>query len=88
MSRIRSYELHVKVMLAAMNLFAERGIEAASMDPVAHAARVSKATINNHWPGKAALLAEVMQMVSEVTTLSDPRGDGPGQPAAWNPKAP
>ena len=64
MARERSYGLHVKVMLAAMKLFAERGIEPTSMDAIAKEATVSKATIYNHWPDKASLLAEVMRMMA------------------------
>jgi len=47
-------------MLAAMNLFADKGIDATSMDAIARVSKVSKATIYNHWPNKEALLTEVM----------------------------
>lgn len=43
-----------------MELFAERGIEATSMDAIAQVSGVSKATIYNHWANKEALLIEVM----------------------------
>ena len=49
---------------AALDLFAERGIEATSMDSIAQASGVSKATIYNHWADKEALLLEVMLMVN------------------------
>ena len=39
---------------------AERGIESTSMDAIAEASGVSKATIYNHWADKEALLLEVM----------------------------
>jgi AcrR family transcriptional regulator len=60
MARERSYGAHIKVMVAAMNLFGERGIDATSMDAIARESKVSKATIYNHWPNKEALLTEVM----------------------------
>jgi AcrR family transcriptional regulator len=60
MVRPRSPEAHEKVLHAALALFGERGIEGTSMDAIAQAAKVSKATIYNHWPDKEALLLEVM----------------------------
>jgi AcrR family transcriptional regulator len=44
-------------------LFGERGIDATSMDAIAHASGVSKATIYNHWSDKEKLLMEVMEMI-------------------------
>lgn len=64
MVRPRSTEAHEKVLNAALELFAERGIEATSMDAIAQASGVSKATIYNHWADKEALLLEVMLMVN------------------------
>jgi AcrR family transcriptional regulator len=64
MVRPRSIEAHEKVLNAALGLFAERGIEATSMDSIAQASGVSKATIYNHWADKEALLLEVMLMVN------------------------
>ncbi len=64
MVRPRSPEAHEKVLHAALSLFGERGIEGASMDAIARAAQVSKATIYNHWPDKEALLLEVMLWVN------------------------
>ncbi len=43
-----------------MELFAERGIEATSMDSISQVSGVSKATIYNHWVNKEALLIDVM----------------------------
>jgi len=63
MARPRSSEAHEKVLHAALELFCERGIEAASMDAIARASGVSKATIYNHWPDKEALLMEVVEMI-------------------------
>jgi AcrR family transcriptional regulator len=64
MVRPRSLEAHGKVLTAALTLFAERGIEATSMDAIAQVSGVSKATIYNHWDDKEALLLEVMLMVN------------------------
>jgi AcrR family transcriptional regulator len=64
MARQRSEEAHDRVLRAALGLFGERGIDAASMDAITQASGVSKATIYNHWPNKEALLIDVMLMVN------------------------
>jgi AcrR family transcriptional regulator len=64
MPRPRSTEAHDKVLHAALALFAQRGIEATSMDAITQASGVSKATIYNHWADKEALLLEVMLMIN------------------------
>jgi AcrR family transcriptional regulator len=63
MARSRSSEAHEKVLRAALGLFGERGIDATSMDAIAQASGVSKATIYNHWADKEALLMEVMVLI-------------------------
>ena len=63
MARTRSREAHEKVLHAALKLFGQRGIEATSMDAIARASGVSKATIYNHWADKEALLMEAMLFV-------------------------
>jgi AcrR family transcriptional regulator len=60
MARPRSALAHKKVLTAAVALFAERGIDAASLDAIAEASGVSKATIYKHWPDKDRLVLEVM----------------------------
>jgi AcrR family transcriptional regulator len=60
MARPRSAHAHGQVLDAALKLFAERGIEATSMDAIAEASGVSKATIYKHWPDKGALCLEAM----------------------------
>jgi AcrR family transcriptional regulator len=60
MSRPRSRRAHDQVLDAAMKLFAAGGIDATSMDAIAEASGVSKATIYKHWPDKDALCVEVM----------------------------
>ena len=60
MVRPRSAQAHEKVLEAAVVLFAERGIDATSMDAIAEASGVSKATIYKHWSDKDTLALEVL----------------------------
>jgi AcrR family transcriptional regulator len=64
MVRPRSQHAHEKVLRTALDLFAERGIEATSMDAIAQTSGVSKATIYNHWTNKEALLIEAMLFIN------------------------
>lgn len=66
MARARSLKSHEKVLHAALDLFGERGIDATSMDAIAAASGVSKATIYKHWADKEALLMEVMLLIHGV----------------------
>ena len=61
--RPRSIEAHEKVLDAAVQLFADRGIDGASIDSIAAASGVSKATIYKHWADKNALALEVLGRV-------------------------
>jgi AcrR family transcriptional regulator len=63
MARTRSVEAHRKVIDAAVSLFADRGIDATSMDAIADRSGVSKATIYKHWPDKDALALEVLSHI-------------------------
>jgi len=60
MGRTPSAGAHRKVLAAALELVAERGVDATSMDAIAEASGVSKATIYKHWADKDALLLELM----------------------------
>src|SRR5271163_4759330 len=60
MARQKSERAHSQVIEAAITLFTEQGIEATSMDAIARAAGVSKATIYRHWPDKDTLCLEVL----------------------------
>jgi AcrR family transcriptional regulator len=71
MARTRSSEAHEKVIRAALDLFGERGIDGASMDAIARASGVSKATIYNHWADKDSLLLEVMVFVNGLDRERD-----------------
>jgi AcrR family transcriptional regulator len=64
MARQRSSRAHEQVIDAAIQLFAERGIDRTSMDAIAETSGVSKATIYKHWADKEALLLEVMIRIS------------------------
>jgi AcrR family transcriptional regulator len=60
MARTRSPEAHEKVLHAAIELFAERGIDAASMDAIAEVSGVSKATIYKYWANKDSVCLEAL----------------------------
>jgi AcrR family transcriptional regulator len=66
MGRPRSASAHARVLEAAGRLFADHGIDATSMDAIAEASGVSKATIYKHWPDKGALCLEVMSSLHDV----------------------
>src|SRR4029077_3769699 len=55
-----SQRAHQKVLETAAELFSERGIDATSVDAIAAASKVSKATIYKHWSDKEALCLEVL----------------------------
>jgi AcrR family transcriptional regulator len=63
MARSRSELAHRRVLDAAVELFAERGIDATSMDAIAASSGVSKATIYKHWADKDALCMEVLAFI-------------------------
>ena len=77
MGRPRSASAHARVLETAGQLFAERGIDGTSMDAIAEASGVSKATIYKHWPDKRALCLEVMSSLHDVHPLPavQPTGD-------------
>ena len=68
MSRGLSQSAHNKVIEAALKLFADRGIDATSMDAIASSSGVSKATVYKHWADKDALAMEVLVYVHESDT--------------------
>jgi AcrR family transcriptional regulator len=68
MARTRSAAAHSKVLDAALELVAERGVDATSMDAIARKSGVSKATIYKHWADKDALLLDMMVEVHELRT--------------------
>ncbi len=60
MARTRSIRAHEDVLNATLELIAERGIDVTSMDGIAEASGVSKATIYKYWPTKEALCLEAL----------------------------
>jgi AcrR family transcriptional regulator len=66
MARGLSLRAHHKVLEAALELFAEKGIDATSVDAIAASSGVSKATIYNHWADKDALCMEVLVHIHEL----------------------
>jgi AcrR family transcriptional regulator len=81
MGRPRSEQAHARVLDAAGRLFTDQGIDATSMDAIAEASGVSKATIYKHWPDKGSLCLEVMsslhgaELLPPVQTSTDVRAD-------------
>jgi AcrR family transcriptional regulator len=81
MGRPRSARAHDHVLEAAMELIAQRGVDATSMDAIAGASGVSKATIYRHWPDKDSLCIEVLTRLhgdwrpSPSVASSDVRAD-------------
>jgi AcrR family transcriptional regulator len=63
MARTRSAQAHKKVLEASLKLFAERGIDATSMDSIAEVSGVSKATIYKHWHDKGQLALESLELL-------------------------
>jgi len=81
MARQRSERAHGQVIETAAALFAERGIEATSMDAIARASGVSKATIYRHWPDKETLCLEVLVYLhglDKELPVFDSSGDSSG----------
>ena len=69
--RPRSVRAHRSVLDAAVALFAERGIDGTSMDAIARASGVSKATIYKHWPDKEALALEMLDHLHRLDHWPD-----------------
>ena len=69
--RPRSARAHRGVLDAAVALFAERGIDGTSMDAIARASGVSKATIYKHWPNKDALALEMLDHLHRLDDWPD-----------------
>jgi AcrR family transcriptional regulator len=78
MARTQSASAHEKVLEAAIRLIGERGIEGASMEAIAQASGVSKATVYNHWKDKDALCVDVvgrLRVAPPEFHSGDPRRD-------------
>ena len=78
MARTRSAAAHEKVLEAAIRLIGDRGIEGTSMDSIAAASGVSKATVYKHWKDKDALCIDVvnrLRVAPPEFRSGDPRRD-------------
>jgi AcrR family transcriptional regulator len=71
-----SQRAHLKVLEGATELFAENGIDGTSIDAIAVAAGVSKATIYKHWADKDALCLEVLVHIHEPEEKAPERDSG------------
>ncbi len=68
MARTLSATAHFKVLNAAAELIAERGIDPTSMDAIARHSGVSKATIYKHWADKEALVLEMLVHINGLNS--------------------
>jgi AcrR family transcriptional regulator len=75
MSRPRSTRAHRQVLDAALKLFSRQGIEATSVDSIAAASSVSKATIYKHWRDKDALCLEAVAYLHGLDEPPSATGD-------------
>jgi AcrR family transcriptional regulator len=71
-----SQRAHLKVLDGATELFAENGIDGTSIDAIAAAAGVSKATIYKHWADKDALCLAVLVHIHESDEKAPERDSG------------
>jgi len=75
--RPRSSGAEQAILQAGARLLEERGVRRMSMQAVAAAARVSKATIYRRWPSKDSLILDLVAGASGVADDPDvPRGPG------------
>ena len=68
-----------EIYRAAMRLFAERGVEAVTIEQICAEADVARATFFLHFPSKASLLLEWNRQVAAdfEATLVEPRASAP-----------
>jgi TetR/AcrR family transcriptional regulator, regulator of autoinduction and epiphytic fitness len=59
------------VVNAAIEEFRAAGFDATSMDRIAARANVSKRTVYNHFPGKEALFAEILQQLWDTSHMGE-----------------
>lgn len=72
MPRQPSTRAHEEALAAALKLISERGIDGVSVDAIAEASGVSKATIYKHWENKEALCLEaISKLRSELPPAVD-----------------
>jgi AcrR family transcriptional regulator len=76
--RPRSSEAHLAILQAVLDLLAEVGYDAVSMEAVAQRAGVSKATVYRRWTSKTALVLDLLESIAATHAPPDTgsvRGD-------------
>src|SRR5215470_16590070 len=81
--RPRSSVAERAIMLAGARLLEERGVRRMSMQAVAAAARVSKATIYRRWPSKDALILDLVAAAAGRTDAPQAPSDARAELQAW-----
>lgn len=71
MARTLSVAAHDKALEAAIELIADRGIDATRVDAIAQASGVSKATLYKHWKNRDELLLDAIGRLSEQYPVFD-----------------
>jgi AcrR family transcriptional regulator len=71
MARTLSVAAHDKALEAAIELIADRGIDATRVDAIAQASGVSKATLYKHWKNRDELLLDAIGRVNEQYPVFD-----------------
>ena len=71
MARTLSVAAHDKALEAAIQLIADRGIDATRVDAIAQASGVSKATLYKHWKNRDELLLDAIGRLSEQYPVFD-----------------
>src|SRR5918994_6815264 len=78
MARPRSAEARRKVLVAASDLIAARGVSSLTIDEVANRSGVAKTTIYRHWPERTSLIVDAVNANLEHVGTPDTgslRGD-------------
>jgi AcrR family transcriptional regulator len=78
MARPRSAEARQKVLAAASDLMAARGVSSLTIDEVANRSGVAKTTIYRHWPERTSLIVDAINAQLEHVGTPDTgslRGD-------------
>ena len=78
MARPRSEEARYKVLVAAGDVLAERGVRDLTIDEIATRSGVAKTTIYRHWPERTALIVDAVNIQLEYVGTPDTgslRGD-------------
>jgi len=71
-----------RILAAATDLFYRQGINATGVERLASEASVSKRTLYQHFPSKAAVVEEYLRLMQEgVGDLTQPAPDAPGDTA-------